>query len=331
MSVADDFLAPPRWSSGQLDRGVATAVESFRRRRVQEPLAQYLAHFDECLETVEELLELTVDLEQLEPRALEVLGEPRLLEALRYLAGPAVSGDDLRVLAQASLAPTRLRGDPEAARRVVQTVLLGLDRRRFGWLAERRPPDEGEKRAAAVATATLMATERVRTLRRHEAKSEQEAAVAAALVVAGFAQVPAPARVRTLEEAPGPGEFCAETTFGERKADLLIGLWDRRRMPLECKVSNSEINSIKRVNNDAAVKAESWLQDFGRSQVVPAAVLSGVFRRANLEAAQARGLTLFWSHRLGDLVGWVARTGSRAPHAAAAASVGRRDHGPQMA
>jgi len=259
---------------------------------------------------VEELLELTVDLEELEARALEVVTEPRLLEALRYLAGPAVSGDDLQVLSRSSLAPTRLRDEPDAARRVVETVLLGLDRRRFGWVAERRPAEEGERGAAALATATLMATERVRTLRRHEAKSEQEAAVAEALAAAGFTRVPAPPRVRTLEEAPGPGEFCAETTFGERKADLLIGLRDRRRMPLECKVSNSEINSIKRVNNDAAVKAESWLQDFGRSQVVPAAVLSGVFRRANLEAAQGRGLTLFWSHRLGDLVGWIARTGS---------------------
>ena len=50
-------------------------------------------------------------------------------------------------------------------------------------------------------------------------------------------------------------------------------------MPLECKASNSATNSYKRVNHEAASKAETWLQDFGRSQVVPAAVLSGVFKR----------------------------------------------------
>ena len=114
--------------------------------------------------------------------------------------------------------------------------------------------------------------------------------------------------IRTLEEAPGPGEFCTERTFGDRKADLVVGLWDRRRMPLECKASNSATNSYKRVNHEAASKAETWLQDFGRSQVVPAAVLSGVFKRANLEDAQARGLTLLWAHRLDDLLAWISRT-----------------------
>ncbi len=58
-----------------------------------------------------------------------------------------------------------------------------------------------------LATATLMATERMRTLRRSEAKLGQEGAVAGALVAAGFAQVPTPRAIRTLEEAPGPGRF----------------------------------------------------------------------------------------------------------------------------
>jgi hypothetical protein len=212
------------------------------------------------------------------------------------------------VIAQTSLSPTTFRNDPEAAARVVDTVLLGLDRRRFPWAGERREPHEDEKAAAAMASAALMATERVRTLRRNEAKVLQEAAVAESLREAGFRQVDAPRVIRTLEEAPGPGEFCTERTFGDRKADLVVGLWDRRRMPLECKASNSATNSYKRVNHEAAGKAETWLQDFGRSQVVPAAVLSGVFKRANLEDAQARGLTLLWAHRLDEMLDWIART-----------------------
>ena len=43
----------------------------------------------------------------------------------------------------------------------------------------------------------------------------------------------------------------------------MIGLWDGRKMPLECTVSNSELNSIKRLNNDAAVKAVEWVKEFG--------------------------------------------------------------------
>ncbi len=311
LSVATTFLAPPRWSAGDLERDIAAAVEAFRLERFQEPLEQYLAHLDECLGTIEELVELTVNLTELRERAPEVAAEARYIEALRFLAGPFISVDDLRVIAQTSLAPTALRADPEAAARVVETVLAGLDRRRFPWVGEGRDPHEDEKSAAALATASLMATERVRTLRRNEARVLQESAVADALRGAGFREVAAPRVIRTLEEAPGPGEFCTERTFGDRKADLVVGLWDRRRMPLECKASNSATNSYKRVNHEAASKAETWLQDFGRSQVVPAAVLSGVFKRANLEDAQARGLTLLWAHRLDDLLAWISRTRGR--------------------
>jgi len=304
------FLPPPRWTPERLEAEAASAVESFRRERSEEPLDEYLAHLDDALGVVEELIELTVDLSELRTRAHEVVTEPALLEALRFCAGPFISVDDLRVIARTTLAPTRLRGDPEAAARIVDSVLLGLDRRRFPWVAEGREPDERERATAVLATATLMATERTRTLRRSGAKVDQEGAVADALAAAGFTRVPPPAAIRTLEDAPGPGQFCAEVDFGGRKADLVVGLWDRRRMPVECKVSSSSVNSYKRVNNDAAVKAVSWLKAFGEDQVVPAAVLAGVFKPGNLESAQRRGLTLFWAHRLGDMVGWVDRTRS---------------------
>jgi hypothetical protein len=303
--VRTGFSAPPRWTADRLRDDVAEAVDSFRRERGQEPLEQYVAHIDECLGTVEELIELTVDLTELRERAVEVVTSPELLEALRFAAGPFISVDDLRVIARTTLAPTRLRADPEAAARIVESVLGGIDRRRFPWLADGREPSEGERQAAVLASAALMATERTRTLRRNEAKLGQEGAVAGSLLAAGFRQVEPPRAIRTLEDAPGPGEFCAEVDFGGRKADLVVGLWDRRRMPVECKVSNSMTNSFKRVNNDAAVKAVGWLKAFGEDQVVPAAVLSGVFKAGNLESAQARGLTLFWAHRLDDLVSWV--------------------------
>ena len=152
---------------------------------------------------------------------------------------------------------------------MVETVLAGLDRRRFPWVGEGREPHEDEKAAAALATASLMATERVRTSGATRPGWSRRAAVADALRRAGFREVAAPRVIRTLEEAPGPGEFCTERTFGDRKADLVVGLWDRRRMPLECKASNSATNSYKRVNHEAANKAETWLQDFGRSRSCP--------------------------------------------------------------
>lgn len=79
-------------------------------------------------------------------------------------------------------------------------------------------------------------------------------------------------------------------------------------MPVECKVSNSSTNSVKRLNNDAAVKAETWRSDFGQRNVVPAAVLSGVYKLHNLLDAQERGLSLFWAHDLQRLLDWIDST-----------------------
>jgi hypothetical protein len=79
-------------------------------------------------------------------------------------------------------------------------------------------------------------------------------------------------------------------------------------MAIECKVSNSATNSVKRLNNDAAAKAEAWRRDFGTLQVVPAAVLGGVYKIHNLQDAQDRGLALYWAHDLDELIHWIEST-----------------------
>jgi XamI restriction endonuclease len=300
---------PPRWTQTQLDADRLEAIEAFRTERMQEPLEAYLEALDEYRGTVEDLLETTVDLTQLSDSAVDVLTNASLLEAVRYLSGPPISADDLKVIANVeSLAAGRLRGNPDAAKRVIDTVLLALDRRRFAWVTEDREPDEAEREAAALASAALMASGRVQTSRRNVAKANQEQAVEDRLIEAGFEKVKAPRQVPTLAAAPGAGQFCRETTFGSRKADILIGLWDDRKMPCECKVSNSATNSIKRLNNDASVKARTWIGEFGTRSVVPAAVLSGVFKLSHLESAQASGLTILWAHDLDALAEWIEQT-----------------------
>lgn len=294
----------PRWTSDELEEDAAIAVRNFREVRMQEPLEQYLEAFDSYRDAVENLIEGTVDLSTLSDEAVEVLTDPHMLTAVRYLASPAISADDLKTLAEAVLTPSRLKADPEMAKRVVDTVLLGLDRNRFPWVAEGREPTAAERQTAIVSTTALIASQRVQTDRRTAAKTEQEDAVAAYLEQIGFRQV----RRRSINNStdlPSRGEYCRESLFGSRKADLVIGLWDGRSMPTECKVSNSATNSVKRLNNDAAVKAKIWNQEFGTSNIVPTAVLAGVFKVSNLEAAQREGLCLFWAHRLeamGDFI-----------------------------
>ncbi len=166
---------------------------------------------------------------------------------------------------------------------------------------------QAERAAAVMATAALMAASRVQTNRRTTGKNEQEAAVKAALVDLGFTEV-ASRTISTIAHAPEPGEFCGESVLGTRKGDIIVRLWDHRVMPIECKVSNSSTNSVKRLNNDAAVKAQSWKTDFGLRQVVPSAVLGGVYKLHNLQDAQERGLTIFWAHDLKPLTDWIAGT-----------------------
>jgi hypothetical protein len=300
---------PPRWTDDQFEAERGKAIALFREERMQEPLEQYLAAFDQKRTAVETLIEATVDLSELPDQAATILSDASLLEAVRYLASPIISTDDLKILADASLSTTVLKKDEDMARRVVDTVLLGLDRQRFPWMGEDREPTEAERETAIVSTSALLAARRVMTDRANEAKDEQENAVAQRLLAMGFVEVER-RTVTNLSQAPKKGEFCRESLLGNRKADLIAGLWDGRTMPIECKVSNSSTNSIKRLNNDAAVKAAYWRDEFGNAGVVPSAVLAGVFKLRNLKAAQEMHLTIWWAHDLDVLADWITRTKS---------------------
>lgn len=130
-----------------------------------------------------------------------------------------------------------------------------------------------------------------------------------------------PAKIRSASSSAGSDQprFDAVTARSIRHARLstpwsvgrpardgiqtvVVRLYDGRVMPLECKVSNSAVNSFKRINHEAAGKARDWIAGFGQRQVVPAAVLAGVFNPLNLATAQHEGLTVYWNDRLADLV-----------------------------
>lgn len=300
---------PRKWTPEELEIDRLRARQLFREGRMREPLEEYLERFEDAQDAFETLLETTVDLAQIAEKAADIVADPKLLEALRYLSGPPVSADDLKVLADTSLARSHL-SDPPLALRIVDTIMLGLDRRRFPWFTptEKREAKDEERSSAVLASAALLASQRVATMRRNAGKKAQEQKVKDTLSAAGFDQVHG-RKIDHLSKAPRPGEFCGESKLGSKKADIVAGLWDLRTLAIECKVSNSAVNSIKRLNHDAVAKAKMWHDDFGH-QVVPAAVLSGVYDLANLELAQASGIFLFWAHDLGKLTEWIETTRS---------------------
>jgi hypothetical protein len=190
---------------------------------------------------------------------------------------------------------------------VFEVIERVIDLYRFPWVSAGTPPSARQREAALLASSVLLAAQRIATERRNEGKEDQETKVKDYLRTLGFSEVPA-VTINTIVKGPQAMQFCAECLLGERKADVVIRLHDTRLLAVECKVSNSATNSVKRLNNDAAVKSEYWLKIFGTSQVVPAALLSGVFKVLNLGQAQERGLALFWAHDLDKLGSFIDST-----------------------
>lgn len=304
------------WTDGELGADRERAVQDFVRERLREPLDVYTERFDDAQDAVETLLEGTLDLtlllpdhpaEELRERLYEIVTDDDQLYAFRYLAGPPISADDLVTVSDAeSIARTRIEEDPSILDGLARTVLEAHDRRRFPWLMEDRDPTPMERHAAIIATAALVAYQRYQTWRRTQSGNDQEQLLADALVANGFTQVPTRA-IEFAADGPGPGEFCRESKVRDEKADVVVRLWDRRLMPIECKVSNSSVNSYKRLNREAAGKAAFWSRELG-AQVAPAALLSGVYALTSLQQAQNRGLSLFWAHDLNALTNWIEET-----------------------
>lgn len=291
---------PPTWTHDDLTRDIKVGILQFRESRLGEPQKKWIDEYElmraEFMRMVDEYG--VSDPESMTPRDVAKIFEDGLGESFRYLLGPPVSADDLRKIADVqSLAPSKLRAEEGDQQSLLDLLKFGLDPKRFPWVGKNRKPTKAEIANAVNVSASLRAAQRVQTHRRMSSKDQQEESVKNFLRQMGFTEASA-RPIGNISKAPPPGTFSAESMVGSRKADVPVRLFDGRLMPIECKVSNSELNSIKRINNDAAVKAHTWISEFGRVNVVPVAMLTGVFGVASLEAAQQNGLTLFWAHNL---------------------------------
>jgi hypothetical protein len=187
--------------------------------------------------------------------------------------------------------------------RVIERV---IDPHRFPWIKDGKPPTKQQRESALLASSVLLAAQRIATERRTSSKNQQESEVKKYLEDLGFAEAGAK-QIDAYDEGPQKMQFCGECLLAERRADVFIRLHDKRLLALECKVSNSRVNSLKRINNDTIAKIEGWRATFGKF-VIPAALLSGVFNIKNLEQAQKKGLSLFWSHDLNRLGAFIEST-----------------------
>lgn len=302
---------PSIWTDLQLADQAQRSLEAFRDRRLAEPATRYPELLDQEKRAVRKLIRLlsVVDPDNPDPVQLrKIWGDAEVFDALRYVAGPPVSIDDLGVLVTAStakLSKARLNRDDGLARNTLAMICHLTDDSRFPWVKDRRKAAPEEIKRAVYATASLHATQLLATERRGYGR-KVEATLAAALLARGFQRVPAPngGKIVSPNQHPAPHTFYNECSLRARKTDLLIGLSDGRAVAVEAKDSASVLNSVKRVLNDTAAKARYWDSQCGKT-VVPVALLSGVFGVDNLRSAQQDGLYLVWTHDLDGFVSWL--------------------------
>lgn len=303
MTSDRSFTPPPEWDDDRLESDRRRAVADFIAERMTEGSTKYQSAFTQSIIPVETLFTATNDLLDFASGSALAM-EPSLIRAARYLSGPPVSADDLDTLAETSIAK-RKRIDADLARKAAEVIAVALDPERFPWLFATPPrrPTDIEREAAIRWTAGLMTIQQVQTGRRGESATRQEAAVLQLLTNEGFQAV-----TRRPIGAVGDlasGEFCHESPVLGAKCDIPVCLRDGRYLFIECKVSNSSVNSVKRLIREVGGNAPQWRLNFGE-YAMTAAVLAGVLKLTHLREAQTRyGITLFWEHDLGTLASFL--------------------------
>lgn len=320
--------APRVWSQDELVEQAQIALDEFVDRRLAEPEGTYATHFKARRKALVRLFRKLSGVSNLNPSVAlvrEVIADEEMFAALRYVAGPPVSEDDLGVLVTRSvngIAQKALAKDDALPVAVLELICKMSDPFRFPWIPAGRPPTPREIREAIAMTSALHASQALQTERRRYGRAVEQRLVTR-LEAMGYVKVtggrgkpkpkagqpvlpPYPPKGKVTQPSHHPAfpHFYGECTVYGRKVDLFIALKSGVMIALEAKDSSSALNSTKRLLNDTAAKAKHYQAAAGRN-VISVALLSGVFKVADLAQAQAAKLYLVWAHDLDEFVAWI--------------------------
>ncbi len=242
-------------------------------------------------------------------RALQQSGAHMLV--FRHLMAPPLSQDQFKLVCPAWSKGTETNARPVEAE-VATAIAAVFEERRVRtltpWLAEDRAPTTPEVRRIQLAVAPLIANQRFATERRVAAAALQELSVIALLQAQGWTM-----RTSSLIDtraALAPREFMHKTRFATspdasqaQEVDIACGLAGTYVLAMECKVTNDETNSVKRIN-DVLKKAAAWKNHWG-SFVETAALLQGVIKPSDVHRLLDAGVHVFWSHDLATFEDWI--------------------------
>lgn len=227
----------------------------------------------------------------------------------RHLLAPPISQDQFKLLC-----PEWPKSSEKSARTVnsdaaiaAKKVLVGRLDPRFGiWLTQKRPPTRRELRTLLLHVSPLIASQRLATGRRSDLAGGQEQLVIDLLIPKGWTRLPS--KLIDTRAAVAPKHFMHKTRFAtgtttHQEVDIACGLKATYVLALECKVSNDETNSVKRIN-DVIKKSHAWKEHWGNF-VITAALLQGVIAPKDVQRLSDNGIEVFWSHDLEEFENWL--------------------------
>lgn len=229
--------------------------------------------------------------------------------ALRHFLAPPISQDQFKLICPDWSKSSEKTGRPlslAAASAVADVFEERRARRLSPWLNGNRNPTLNELSGTIGSIAPLIASQRVSTARRNRRAFRQESLVISLLearnwnrlqsgLVSTSGQLPAKTFMHKTRFASGPNE--------NQEVDIACGLGGTVVLAMECKVTNDETNSVKRIN-DVLKKASAW-KDFWGVFVKPAAVLQGVIKYADVQRLLDANVEVFWAQRLDLFSDWL--------------------------
>lgn len=229
----------------------------------------------------------------------------------RNLMAPPTSQDQFKLICPNWPKGTEKSGKgikTEAATAVAESITAWRAPGLAPWLSRVQPPKRREVERLLTAIAPLIACQRVATARRNRLAYEQEQDLIQRLEALGWTKL----KSRTIDnQAPlAFREFMHKARFasgqsGRAEVDIALGLPKTIVLAMECKVTNDETNSVKRIN-DVVKKADAWKDHWGNF-VQPAALLQGVVKLSDIRRLLDKNVQVFWSHRLDIFEGWLSK------------------------
>ena len=144
------------WTLDEIKADCVQAEQDFRLRRTSEPLEDYLAEFDTAkaaadavIDQLPEILRHPTNQDLL----ARVVSDRDLGMALRYLAAPPISEDDLDTLLTVRVTGRALRADASLAEGLVNLIRETIDPMRFPWIRHDAEPTHAQLTAAKLASA----------------------------------------------------------------------------------------------------------------------------------------------------------------------------------